>query len=378
MQKKLIALAVAGLASTVTFAQTNVTIYGVVDYGYAYRWDGRNLSGSGSTPNSQSQLNSGQELGNRIGFKGTEDLGNGMKALFQLEQGFLLDTGNQQVSGNQFNRQAYAGLSGNFGSIVGGRMYTPFYTLVVGLDPFQNGTVGAYQNAWSPAQSFVGVGGSLMNPIRVDNAIAYVSPTFGGFSITGAFSNNFTGQESSTSNAANNTVYDIMGTYSNGPLFVGANYHYIAAGSNPTVAAIDNAQNATLAGSYDFKVAKLMALYSWNNVEYNDVGPNGNGDISVNNYMLGVTVPYGKWTGKASYLYSDGNRSAGGDAQQLAVGADYHLSKRTNFYTAYSWIDNSSNRMGGVGDASNVGSYGSGATAGVWQQGFQVGLRHTF
>ena len=93
MQKKLIALAVAGLASTAAFAQTNVTIYGLVDYGYAYRFDGRgldsttNLINNAGKPNSASQLNGGQQSGNRLGFKGTEDLGNGLKAVFLLEQG---------------------------------------------------------------------------------------------------------------------------------------------------------------------------------------------------------------------------------------------------------------------------------------------------
>ena len=64
-------------------------------------------------------------------------------------------------------------------------------------------------------------------------------------------------------------------------------------------------------------------------------------DVTLNNYMLGATVPFGKFAAKGSYIYSDGNSAAGGDAQQLALGLDYNLSKRTNFYSAYSWIDNS-------------------------------------
>lgn len=326
MQKKLIALAVAGLASTAAFAQTNVTIYGLVDYGYAYRFDGKNAGSSvpgvnTATPNSQSQLNGGQSLGNRIGFKGTEDLGNGLKAVFLLEQGFMLDTGMQQTSGSQFTRQAYMGLSGNFGTVVGGRLYTPHYTFVSGLDPFGAGTVGRYNNVYSSTPG-VGTLGSLTDPVRVDNAVAYISPSFGGFTVTGAFSNNATGQENATSNAGNNTVYAILGKYDNGPLTVGVNYHYIAAGSN---LGLDNVQNATVGGSYDFKVAKVMALYSWNEIDYGSA-VNGNG--TLNNYMLGVTAPFGKFAGKASYIYSDGNRQAGGDAQQFAIGLDYNLSKR--------------------------------------------------
>jgi predicted porin len=386
MQKKLIALAVAGLASTAAFAQTNVTIYGLVDYGYSYRWDGKNAGSSipgvnTGTPNSQSQLNGGQQSGNRLGFKGTEDLGNGLKAVFLLEQGFMLDTGMQQTSGSQFTRQAYMGLSGNFGTVVGGRLYTPHYTFVSGLDPFGAGTVGRYNNVYSPASAVTG--STLMDPVRVDNALAYVSPSFlGGLTATLAFSNNAGGQEDSSSNSNNNTVYAGLLKYENGPIVVGANYHYINGGSristiSPTFG-IDNVQNATLGGSYDFKVAKVMALYSWNDVDYTNVG---SGNATLNNYMLGVTAPFGKFTGKASYIYSDGNRSAGGDAQQFAVGVDYNLSKRTNLYSAYSFINNDDQRLNGVGDASNSGGYTATngyALPGVFQQGLQVGVRHSF
>ena len=380
MQKKLIALAVAGLASTAAFAQTNVTIYGLVDYGYSYRFDGKNLGSTSNlvntaTPNSQSQLNGGQQSGNRLGFKGTEDLGNGLKAVFLLEQGFMLDTGMQQTSGSQFTRQAYMGLSGNFGTVVGGRLYTPHYTFVSGLDPFGAGTVGRYNNVYSTFPSATNVG-SLGDPVRVDNAVAYISPSFSGFTVTGAYSNNASTQENATSNSANNTVYAILGQYNNGPIVAGINYHYIAAGTS--LSAVDNVQNVTVGGSYDFKVAKVMALYSWNDLDYAILGT---GNATLNNYMLGVTAPFGKFTGKASYIYSDGNTSAGGDAQQLAIGLDYNLSKRTNLYSAYSWINNDDQRLAAVGDASNSGAYAAGngiALPGVFQQGFQVGVRHSF
>jgi predicted porin len=424
MQKKLIALAVAGLASTAAFAQTNVTIYGLVDYGYAYRFDARGVDSlvngiSANKPGSSSQLNGGQQSGNRLGFKGTEDLGNGLKAVFLLEQGYQLDTGASANASSFYNRQAYVGLSGGFGTAVGGRLYTPHYTFVSGLDPFGAGTVGRYNNVYSIGAGAVSGSafGNLTDPVRVDNAIAYISPSFGGFTVTAAFSNNASGDDSNSNNAQNNTVYALLGQYTGGALTVGANYHYIAGGSSVSVPSatsnvtlanaqlgtlpqagltstltgvriasgasswadfpVDNVQNFTLGGSYDFKVAKVMALYSWNNIDFT---PLGGKDIAINNYMLGATVPFGKFAAKGSYIYSDGNSAAGGDAQQLALGLDYNLSKRTNFYSAYSWIDNSDKRINGVGDASASGSYsaGNGNPAGVWQQGFQVGLRHMF
>ncbi|MGA9394083.1 MAG: porin, partial [Azonexus sp.] len=260
MQKKLIALAVAGLASTAAFAQTNVTIYGIVDYGYSYRFDGRSVNAAipgtpgTATPNSSSKLDSGIQSGNRLGFKGTEDLGNGLKAVFLLEQGFNMDTGTQAGGGDQmFNRQAYAGLSGNFGTAVGGRLYTPFYTMMLQYDPFANGTMGQYSNVWTT--TVLGATGGLTNPLRVDNAVAYISPSFGGFTVTGAFSNNAGGADSTSNNSENNTVYAIKGDYAGGAFTAGANYHAIQAGTS--LAAVNDIQNFTLGLGYDFKFMKL-------------------------------------------------------------------------------------------------------------------------
>jgi len=406
MQKKLIALAVAGLASTAAFAQTNVTIYGSVDYGYAYRFDARGVDSltnggrSFNKPGSASQLNGGQLNGNRLGFNGTEDLGNGLKAVFLFEQGWLGDTGGAADSGSVYNRQAYMGLSGNFGTVVGGRLYSPHYTFVSGLDPFGAGTMGAYRNVYSPGGQGVSSNANLMDPVRLNDSLAYMSPNWGGFQLTAVFSNSgpsAAGPESTNNNAQNSTVYGLLGQYTGGAFTVGANYHYIAGGTgltstvwdgptqnSTTTGLVDSVQNFTLGGSYDFKVVKVMALYSWNEM---DLKTSNVGNATVNNWMLGATVPIGKHEILGSYIYSDGNRQAGGDAQQLALGYKYNFSKRTSFYSAYSWIDNSDKRLNGVGDATASGSYaaqnnaGGVATfqpAGVWQQGVQVGLRHWF
>ena len=365
MQKKIIALAIAGLASTAAFAQSNVTIYGSIDMGYSYRYDTinpRNHAISG--------IDSGQTQGNRLGFKGVEDLGNGLKAVFLLESGFFADTGVDHTAGSMFSRQAYAGLTGGFGTLIGGRLYTPHFSFVSSIDPFSAGTVGQYRNAYGMDRN------ALLDPVRVDNAVAYVSPSFGGLTFTGAYSNNAAGQENAVDNSQNNTVYALLSRYTAGPVDIGLNLHRIAAASNNgAVSTLKSIDNATLGGTFDAKVVKIHALYSYNLMD----NVAASSDQRIENWMIGASVPVGKVTIKTSYMFSDGNTAAGGNTQQLALGANYALSKRTDLYTAYAIIDNDSakqangtfiRRAAVVGDATNSGI---GA-----QQGFQVGVRHTF
>jgi predicted porin len=383
MQKKIIALAVAGLASTAAFAQSNVTIYGSVDAGYAYRFDAENGAAVNSVnSNSRSSLDTGASAGNRLGFKGVEDLGNGLKAVFLLEQGFRLDggTAGTDQGGRTFGRQAYVGLTGGFGTAIAGRLYTPYWTLTSGTDPFGAGTVGQMRNVFTGGGAVDG----LMDPARVDNAFAYVSPNFGGFDVTLAYSNasslqDAANQENANNNARNNTVYALLAKYAAGPVMVGFNMHRIAAGSaiaNTTAKTVDN---FTLAGTFDAKVVKLHALAMYNVVDTSAQ----QGDFTGSNYMLGATVPVGKVSLKTSVTYSDYNGQAAsglqGAATQYAIGADYALSKRTNLYSAYSFQDSPVARSAtilGMGDAAHNG--GTAGAGNPFQQGIQMGVRHQF
>ena len=382
MQKKIIALAIAGLASTAAFAQTNVTIYGSVDAGYSYRFDPETKAARNSgNSNSRSSIDTGNHGGNRLGFKGTEDLGNGLKAVFLLEQGFTFDgsSATNSQGGRTFGRQAYVGLTGGFGTAIAGRLYTPFFSLWSSVDPFGAGTVGEARNVWS---SGGGVDG-LLDPVRVDNAVAYVSPNFGGFDVTLAYSNG-TGigdaatAENANNNARNNTVYAVLAKYAAGPVNVGLNVHRIAAGSGIANSTAKSVDNYTLAGTFDAKVVKVHALATYNVVDSSA----SRADFTGSNYMLGLSVPVGKATIKTSVNYSDYNGEANsglkGVAVQYALGADYALSKRTNVYTAYALQDSQSARAAtsmGTADVSNNGMAG---TANPFQQGFQVGVRHQF
>lgn len=280
MQKNLIALAVAGLAALPAFAQSNVTIYGLVDMGY--KWSGDNMDDRVS---SRSALDSGMSAGSRLGFKGTEDLGNGMKAGFVLEQGLNLDTGTLGQGGRAFGRQSFVSLGGGFGTVALGRQYPAGYLLTATVDPFGSGTAGQYNSVY-------------LTEYRWDNAVTYVSPTLGGFSISAAFTMNVNGEESPDNRGEGDVgdihAWSVVPQYVNGPLFAGIHLQEMRAKSTglydgETVRVYD------VAGTYDFGVAKLAASYGLRRASAADFSPDSaavNGKDS-RQWFVGVTVPVG-------------------------------------------------------------------------------------
>ena len=357
MQKKLIALAVAALASGAAFAQSNVQIYGSIDMGFSHRGD--NIA---DDVKSQNAIDSGISAGNRLGFKCTEDLGNGLKALFTMEAGYTADVGNHTQGGRLFGRQVFVGLTGGFGTAIAGRLYTPHYSFLSTIDPFKAGTVGRYNNTYGSDIS------GLLDPVRVDNAVAYVSPSFSGFNVTAAYSNNADGQEAVGNGSQQNRVYAILPRYTNGPIDVALNYHQIKAADG---SGVDDITNWLVGGTYDFGMAKLAAFYSSNKIDFD----NTSDDLKVKNWMLGVTVPFGKHAVMGSYNYSKAKLAGSdGKAKQWALGYTYSLSKRTNVYAAYADISNDDDdfvRVADTGDSTNAAGAG-------YQNGFQFGVKHTF
>ncbi|MDR2164045.1 MAG: porin [Zoogloeaceae bacterium] len=385
MQKKLIALAVASatLASGAAMAQTNVQIYGSVDVGLSHRGD--NIADDIGSKNS---IDSGISSGNRLGFQGTEDLGNGLKALFTLEAGFKVEDGEHTQGGRLFGRQAFLGLTGNFGTFIAGRLYTPHYSFLSAIDPFKGGTVGRYRNVFTAGVTTDGE--NLFDPTRVDNAVAYVSPSWSGFNVTLAFSNNAIGQEA-TENAGDERVWAILPRYTNGPVDVGFSYHRIktkdaddATGGVGGTTDV-NITNWAVGGTYNFGSAKLHAFYDEN--KFKDINA-ADDDLKLKSWLLGVTVPFGKHAIQASYTQSklSGFENHEGKARQWALGYTYAFSKRTNFYAAIADITNKDDRDGSDNHPVPVILSRIAATAGDstdstgsgYQNGFQFGIKHTF
>lgn len=414
MHKKLFAATAFALASGAVFAQSNVQIYGSIDVGFSHRGD--NIQ---KGVKSQNSIDSGLSAGNRLGFTGTEDLGGGTKALFQLEAGFLADTGSEEYAqgyggGRLFARQAFAGLTGTFGTAIAGRLYTPHYSFISTLDPFKGGTLGHYNNAYGSdlwlyvaglngaATTVPGVNltshnssvvGTVLDPVRVDNAVAYVSPGFSGANVTLAYSNNAIGQESAGDGKQQNRVFAILPRYTNGPIDIGFNYHVIKAsddlhllgasgapGVGPLVD-VEKVTNWLIGASYDLGHVKLSGYYSTTKVALENLSVLTRlSDLTVRSWLLGATIPFGKHAVQASYSQSKARLKNetqilpfrfDDKSRQWALGYTYSLSKRTNLYAAYSDISNDEHRHASTGDAAN-------AWYTEYQNGFQFGVKHTF
>jgi predicted porin len=379
MNKRILALALAALAPAAAMAaDSNVTIYGIIDYGFMTRGG---FDGAGLKAHRTGVLNEfagGISAGNRLGFKGSEDLGNGLKAIFEIEFGFLGDA----VNGATFtkNRHSWVGLTGGFGTVLGGRVDGARYSFVGKYDPFKNQTV-------ANAASVFGYTSNLGQADRADNAVVYVTPElFAGFKVLGAYTTSLLSQEGSLAAAGqniktgNSPLYAIAAMYDNGPISATLDYE------NLKVYGVSSNSKYDLyvaGASYDFGVAKLMGYYEHTKGKEAAQGIKGDG------WMIGVSAPIGPFTVMASYVdgkdKSDFAKTGKGDkndCKKFGIGAEYALSKRTSFYTTYARINEEDKATCAITAAGSVSaSSTAGATNGqpaYGRSGFDLGMRHAF
>ena len=400
MQKKLIALAVASLASGAALAQTNVTVYGIADAGYVYssgsagKDDFQNGDKIGGN-NTFSGIQSGLLSGSRIGFKGEEALGNGLKAVFTLEYSLGIDVngGIGSGTGSSLNsRQQFVGLqSDKLGTVALGRQYAPGYQATVNNDPF----AGA---AFSPTAFLTSNAANTINPgsnARWNNAATYTSPNWSGFTAKANYSfgeravnGMFNSKDTSTTD---NGMFGIGGNYSNGPLNIDLVYQtrqkvYGLYGSVPAFGANfsgtgdgKDINEYYIGGSYDFKVVKVMG--SWQ--QQNDKNPLTNttyGNLDNTIWTVGAVVPV---MAASNILFSygnlgwdmgrqpDGEKLLNNNSQSAALGWTTAMSKRTTLYAGYVWTSND-NYSSASGPAAGVGAVNEDNNT------FLAGVRHTF
>lgn len=351
MKKSLLALSVLAAAAASAHAQSNVSIYGIVDSGISYSDNG---SGSKLTT-----LGSGVQSGNRLGFRGTEDLGGGKKALFTLENGFNINNGSVGQSTTDmtriYGRQAFVGLSDNtMGEVRFGRQYNPIRPALESVNPFEIGLAGNILSIFDAHGE------------RSDNAVTYSSPKIGGFSGQALYN---LGQ--ATGNTSFGRQRGLSVNYANGPVYVIAAYHNsdLVGGTTAIPTDIGSKKTTMLGGVYDFKFLKAHVAYAWNKGESVSSVDN----LDTRDMMLGVTVPVGG-AGKflASFMRKKNEMTANADTKQWSLGYTYDLSKRTDLYASYAKITNDANVK--LAPFSTVGTIVNGADPST----FNVGIRHKF
>ncbi len=407
MQKKIIAVAVAALASTAAFAQTNVTVYGVVDVQQAF------VKSSGATNGvNQGSVGRLDSHGNYIGFKGVEDLGNGLKAVFVYESAFGTDTG-AALSGG---RDSYIGLAGGFGTVAAGNLTHPLRAFGAKVELLP-GAAG-FGTMASVTGTIAGIKSGADD--RASNAIAYISPAFSGFTVVAAYVNgeNKTNDRAAAAGTVSTAILDdngdtlvgvsqcgtvvrgvavgtacgdavaaagkvnsrqwqVAGQYDNGPLFVGVGYHSAKDNAGWGLGAEADGRVIRAVAAYSLPSnTKLTALYDNTKVKNTVLG-----EVKRQAFSVGVAQTFGKNTAGLEYARSSKYKVDGAAQDDTGVNIvsavyGYELSKRTMLHARYSRLANqdlANTNFYNVPVANTVAS-GIGAN----YTGFSVGLRHSF
>ena len=338
MKKSLIALAVLA-ASGAAMAQSSVTMFGIVDVGVGHVSATNSVSGVTQSGNSSS----------RLGFRGVEDLGGGLKAGFWLEGAVSPDVGTGAGGGAsgpgfEFKRRSTVSLAGNFGEVRLGRELTAGYSKPSSYDVFGQVGLASFQG-WSVT--------------RVSNGVSYNTPgNLGGF-----FGTVHYGFGEQAGNNSAGSYFGLAGGYENGPLSV------TLAGDQlkSTTAGASALKTFSVGASYDLGMVKPAFIYHTEKT----------GAVKNNSLMLAVSAPVGPGRLIGSYARYDLKNSSN-DSSALAVGYVYNLSKRTAVYGTYAHLNNknaSARNLSGVSS-----SFGSNVTVGAGENvdGYQVGIRHSF
>ncbi|MDR3391558.1 MAG: porin [Sulfuriferula sp.] len=393
MNKKLIALAIAAAVSAPAMAATsNVEVYGLMSVGVDSVTNGSGVAGNTST----SSVGRVTDYASRLGFKGTEDLGNGLSAVWQIESALAVDGGSSTNAasggiggstgalGGGTLRNTFVGLSSkDAGTGLLGKIDTPYKTATGRLDQFAD-TLGDYNSlmgaaSQSGAYSGYNSAGNYFD-LRPANVVAYASPNFSGFSAVGAY---VFGAESATTGTSNKgNAYSLAAMYDAGPLYLTAAYekHNLGdAGSGSLAAANLDRKAWKLGASYSIMDFTLAAIYEKTDDNMGTGGVNLYGHRTwflSGKYKMGATSLIAQYAnaGSDDELHSGATGNTG--AKAYTVGATYDFSKRTKVYALYTKINNDTYALYNYGAGGS--SPAAGAVAGDSLGGFSLQMKHSF
>jgi predicted porin len=319
MKKSLIAFAVLGAFASAASAQSSVVLYGVIDASTSH------MTNQSATGGKKWSLDASNLSSSRWGLKGTEDLGNGLKANFNLESSLNVDTG---TAGNLFDRNASVGLSGDFGTVNVGRQTNLAYDTLVQVDPLNVAHVGTNPNIALGALNNVGLFGThgtsvgVTSPTRQNNSVKYAFPSvLGGINFGAMY-----GFGEKTGDASASSYMGASAGFSQNGLTAVFSYSQLKDATNSSTLR-SYTGGAKFVVNSDFTV---KVTYAEN--ELNTTGRT----ISV--FGAGVDYAVAPQTTLTAAYYA--NRRSGdvkGQADQFVGVAKYALSKRTSFYGSFSY-----------------------------------------
>lgn len=337
MKKSLLALAALTAFAGAASAQSSVTLFGIVDL------NARNVKNG-----SQGDITSLSQDGiasSRLGFRGVEDLGGGLRAGFWLEGAINPDNGT--AGGQTWQRRSTVSLLGGFGEVRLGRDYTPTFWNHTVFDPFGTNGVGAATNNWAQA----GAGATTL--VRANNTAGYFLPSMGG--LYGQV------QIAAAEGATGNKYFGGRIGYGAGPINVAVAYGV----TEQTGTMVDDTIDTNVGFSWNFGFMNLMGQYRMSE----------QAAAENTGFLVGATVPFGASTLKIAYSETEFSTGAiAPKASQIALGYQYDVSKRTALYANYSQVDNDA----GLRFTAGSGGPSVAAINGFKSTGFEVGVRHSF
>lgn len=353
MNKKLLAAALSA-AFVAPAALADVTTYGVINSSVEFA----KATGATNSALDVKSVNRVTANNSRIGFKGWEDLGNGLKAIWQVEQNVDIDTGNSSTS--WANRNSFIGLQGDFGRVLLGKHDSAYKTMTIGL--------GANLLPDTSADTCNGPAIFCRGDQRMSNSVHYYSNVVNGFSAGVSYGADET-RATVGGNRANGYALSFGGKYTNGGLAVAAGYEH----RNDSAGAVGlDVDYFKLVGAYTLPSATTLAA----GYERSDVDQAGKSSKKQDGYTLAVSQKLGAFGVGVSYSWLGKEKNgteADGKAKQWVLAGTYDLSKRTQVqaYATKLSNDKAATRNFGINQLTGV-------AAGSNPQAIGVGIRHTF
>ena len=380
MKKTLAAVAVLGAFAGSALA-ADVQLYGLIDTGLQYLHSDADIANMDATD--RFSMESGMASGSRFGFKGTEDLGNGLTVGFVLEKGFTSDDGAEK--GVFFDRESSLFLQGGFGKVAFGRMGS----INNGTSSWgKYGMISAFGTSWGDYAAQAGTW--AMGAGLWDNMISYQTPTFAGFTVYAQYAMGNAGARKVENESSSDRYYALGATYANGPMnlyFAVDSINYASATISEqgvtTVTDMDDSLTVTLGGNFDFEVVKLFAgAQYFDEIQLSKMKgavqlKNTNFAAKMEGWSLGVSASIPAAGGTvlvgAAYLDAEAAGSVTDEAKDdelnrwiVSAGYDYPFSKRTDVYGVVTYNQDQMDSKTATNDR-DPSVYG-----------VMVGLRHKF